>query len=93
MLRWPSRAFNPATRDQILPPKVAAALDWAARASLPVAALQVTVRLSLTSCARNLTGKPAAGSRQRRKRSVFYNALGYAVEQGHLPANPVDRIQ
>jgi hypothetical protein len=22
---------------------------------------------------------------------VFYNALGYAVEQGHLPANPVDR--
>jgi integrase len=41
----------------------------------------------------NLTGKPAAGSTQRRKRSVFYNALGYAVEQGHLPANPVDRIQ
>jgi hypothetical protein len=30
---------------------------------------------------------------QRRKRSVFYNALGYAVEQGHLAANPVDRIQ
>ena len=24
---------------------------------------------------------------------MFYNALGYAVEQGHLPANPVDRIQ
>jgi integrase len=24
---------------------------------------------------------------------VFYNALGYAVEQGHLAANPVDRIQ
>jgi hypothetical protein len=24
---------------------------------------------------------------------VFYNALGYAVEQCHLPANPVDRIQ
>ena len=32
-------------------------------------------------------GKAAAGSTQRRKRSVFYNALGYAVEQGHLPAN------
>jgi integrase len=24
---------------------------------------------------------------------VFYNALGYAVEQGHLGSNPVDRIQ
>jgi integrase len=37
--------------------------------------------------------KAAAGSTQRRKRSVFYNALGYAVEQGHLPSNPIDRIQ
>jgi integrase len=35
----------------------------------------------------------AHGSTQRRKRSVLYNALGYAVEQGHLPVNPVDRIQ
>jgi integrase len=24
---------------------------------------------------------------------VFYNALGYVVEQGHLASNPVDRIQ
>jgi hypothetical protein len=30
--------------------------------------------------AKTLTGKAAAGSTQRRKRSVFYNALGYAVE-------------
>jgi hypothetical protein len=27
------------------------------------------------------------------RRAVFYNALGYAVEQGLLGANPVDRIQ
>jgi hypothetical protein len=52
-----------------------------------------TVRLALAACARNLTGKPPAGSIQRRKRSVFYNALGYAVGQGHLASNPVDRIQ
>jgi len=51
------------------------------------------VRLALAACAKTLTGKAAAGSTQRRKRSVFYNALGYAVEQGHLAANPVDRIQ
>ena len=51
------------------------------------------MRLALAACARTLTGKAAAGSTQRRKRSVFYNALGYAVEQGHLASNPVDRIQ
>ncbi|HUZ55888.1 MAG TPA: tyrosine-type recombinase/integrase [Streptosporangiaceae bacterium] len=88
-------AFNPATRDTSPPPKIAAALDWAGRASPPVAELEdtATVRLALAACARTLTGKAAAGSTQRRKRSVFYNALGYAVEQGHLPSNPVDRIQ
>jgi len=88
-------AFNPATRDLDPAAKITAALDWAERASLPVAELEdtATVRLALAACARTLAGKPAAGSTQRRKRSVFYNALGYAVEQGHLPANPVDRIQ
>jgi hypothetical protein len=62
--------------------------------SLPVAELEDTasVRLALAACARNLAGKPAGGPTQRRKRSVFYNALGCAVEEGHLPANPVDRI-
>ena len=88
-------AFNPATREQVPPREIAAALGWVARASLPVAALDdsATVRLALGACARTLAGKAAAGSTQRRKRSVFYNALGYAVEQGHLAANPVDRIQ
>jgi len=88
-------AFNPATRDTDPPPEIAAALDWAERASLPAADLEDTaiVRLALAACAKTLTGKAAAGSTQRRKRSVFYNALGYAVEQGHLPANPVDRVQ
>ncbi len=88
-------AFNPATRDTSPPLEIAAALEWAERASLPVGELEntATVRLALAACAQTLTGKAAAGSTQRRKRSVFYNALGYAVEQGHLPANPVDRIQ
>jgi integrase len=88
-------AFNPATREASPPPEIAAALDWAERASLPVAELEdtATVRLVLAACARTLAGKAAAGSTQRRKRSVFYNALGYAVEQGHLASNPVDRIQ
>jgi hypothetical protein len=75
--------------------EIAAALGWVARASLPVSALgdPATVRLALGVCARTLARKAAAGSPQRRKRSVFYNALGYAVGQGHLASNPVDRIQ
>src|SRR5260370_38602427 len=35
-------AFNPATRDQVPPPQIAAALDWAARGSLPLSALEGT---------------------------------------------------
>ena len=75
-------AFNPATC-AITPPPHIAALDWAECASLPVTDLEDTanVRLALGACATTLAGKPAAGSTQRRKRSVFYNALGYAVEQ------------
>ena len=46
------------------------------------------MRLALSACASTLAGKAAAGSTQRRKRSVFYNALGYAVEQGHLAREP-----
>src|SRR6202167_4981464 len=58
-----SWAFNPATRDTDPPPEIAAALDWAERASLPVAELEdtATVRLVLAACARNLTGKPVGG--------------------------------
>ena len=79
-------AFNPATRDITPPPHIAAALDWAERASLPVTDPEdtATVRLALGACAATLAGKPAAGSIQRRKRSVFYSALGYAVELGRL---------
>jgi integrase len=44
-----SWAFNPATRDSDPPEKIADALDWAERASLPVAELEdtATVRLAL----------------------------------------------
>jgi hypothetical protein len=62
-----SWAFNPATRDTTPPPHIAAALDWAERASLPVTDLEntATVRLALAACAATLAGKPAAGSTRR----------------------------
>jgi hypothetical protein len=87
-------AFNPGTRNLIPPEDIAAALEWIATASLPVAALEdpAVVRAVLGACARTQAGTPAAAT-QRRKRSVFYNAVGYAVEQGLLDANPIDRIQ
>ena len=52
-----------------------------------------TVRAVLNACARRLDGKPAAATTTRRKRAVFANALGYAVERRLLPANPLGQIQ
>ena len=90
-------AFNPATRGS----STRRPQDWPTPSAgpsappCPVAKLEdtATVRLALGAWAKTLTGKAAAGSTQRRKRSVFYNALGYAVGRGHLASNPVDRIQ
>jgi hypothetical protein len=88
-------AFNPGTRNLVPPADVAAALDWAAAASVNVADLDdpAVIRAALGACAVTLGGMPAAATTQRRKRSVLYNALGYAVELGLLPANPVDKVQ
>ena len=88
-------AFNTGTRNLTPPADIAVALEWIAAASQPVAALEdpAVLRAALGACARTQAGKPAAATTQRRKRAVFYNAVGYAVEQRLLGANPVDRIQ
>jgi integrase len=90
-----SYAFNAASTSRPVPGEITGALEWMAKASLPVAALEepATVRTALNACARRLDGKPAAATTTRRKRAVFANALGYAVELRLLPANPLDRIQ
>ena len=75
-------AFNPGTRNLTAPGDIAAALEDPA-----------LLRAVLGACARTQVGTPAAATTHRRKRSVFYNAVGYAVEQGLLDANPIDRIQ
>jgi integrase len=88
-------AFNSASAGRPVPGQITGALEWIAKASLPVSALEdpATVRTALNACARRLDGKPAAATTTRRKRAVLANALGYAVELGLLPANPLDRIQ
>ena len=88
-------AFNAASTSQPAPAEISRALDWITKASRPVAALEDpdTVRAVLNACARRLDGKPAAATTTRRKRAVFANALGYAVERRLLPANPLGQIQ
>src|SRR5450759_2675468 len=86
-------AFNAASTSKPVPAEITRALVWIAKASLPVAALEDpnTVRAVLNACARRLDGKPAAATTTRRKRAVFANALGYALERRLLPANPSAR--
>ncbi len=88
-------AFNSASAGRPVSREITGALEWIAKASLPVSALEdpATARTALNACARRLDGRPAAATTTRRKRAVFANALGYAVELGLLPANPLDRIQ
>jgi len=88
-------AFVPPRRRLHPPADVEEALAWLRTASLPVTALDdpETVRRALNALAVRLDGQAAAATTVRRKRAVFYNCLGYAVERRLLPANPVDKVQ
>jgi integrase len=88
-------AFNSASASRPVPAEITLALEWIAKASLPVAALEEpdTVRVVLNACARRLDGRPAGATTTRRKRAVLANALGYAVERRLLPASPLGQIQ
>ena len=88
-------AFNPTRRATTTDPAVARALGWLARASLPVTQLsdpRVT-RATLDALMLRLDGSRAAASTIARKRAVFHDAAGYAVELGLLPANPVSQVR
>jgi integrase len=87
--------FNPRRWSTGTPAQYTAALAWLERASVPVVELDSaeTVRRVLDGLCVRLDGKPAAASTVRRKRVIFYNAIGYAVERGLLDANPIDRLQ
>ena len=51
------------------------------------------LRPALDALALRMDGRPAAASTVSRKRAIFYNALEYAVELGHLPSNPIPAIK
>jgi hypothetical protein len=89
-------AFNAQQRRSRAPdPGTASALAWLARASLPVSQLSDPhiIRAALDGLCTRLDGSPAAANTISRKRAVFHGALGYAVELGLLPANPVSWVQ
>lgn len=89
-------AFNAGRRAAGEPPReIAEALAWVVKSVRPVSALRdlSVTRGVLDALAVKLDGKPAAATTVYRKRAVFYNALGLAVERRLLPANPIDQVQ
>lgn len=87
-------AYNPRRWNDDPPPDYSAALEWVEKASRPINEFDsAAVRRILDGLCIKIDGKPAAASTVHRKRAVFYNALGHAVEVGHLDANPIDILQ
>ncbi|MFF1836789.1 tyrosine-type recombinase/integrase [Streptomyces sp. NPDC058231] len=90
-----SWAFNMTRRTEEPPADVAKVLAWFERKSLPTSALtdRMHVRAALDALTKKLDGSTAAASTIRRKRAIFHNALGYAVDAGHLSQNPLPQVQ
>jgi integrase len=88
-------AFMPNKPEADQPDDVAEILRWVAKASLTIPDLTdtPTIRRALNALSLKMDGKAAAANTVRRKRGVFYNALGYAVELDLLAANPIDKVQ
>jgi len=88
-------AFNMNRREEEPPAELAKVLAWFERKSLPTSALadRMKVRAALDALTEKLDGKTAAASTIRRKRAIFHNALGYAVEAGLLSDNPLPNVQ
>lgn len=90
-----SWAFNVKRWDEEPPPDVKEILAWFDRKSLPVSALseKMLVRRALNACTKRMDGKTSAGSVIARKRAIFHQALGYAVDAEMLAENPMHALQ
>lgn len=88
-------AFCAANDDREPPAEVAAALDWIAAASRPVAELGETAaaRALLDAGTRTVDGSASAPSTQRHRRKALSGLLAFAVEQGLLPVNPLAGVR
>ncbi|MFD5387580.1 tyrosine-type recombinase/integrase [Streptomyces sp. NPDC127074] len=90
-----SWAFNVKRWTEDPPADVQRTLEWVERHAVPMSALDdpLLLRKVLTAFTVRLDGKPAAASVVRRKRAIFHNALGFAVEARRLDANPLPQVQ
>jgi hypothetical protein len=86
-------AFNPA-RPAPADGPAAPILDWIQRASLPIGRLAepAVLRTALDALTIRSDGSRAAANTVIRKHAVFHSALTYAVENGLLADNPLDKI-
>ncbi|MFD3946826.1 tyrosine-type recombinase/integrase [Streptomyces sp. NPDC058579] len=77
------------------PVDVAEALAWVERKSVPTSALsdRMVVRKALDACARRLDGKTSSGSVIARKRAIFHQSLGLAVDAELLAENPLPAVR
>ncbi|WP_436788579.1 tyrosine-type recombinase/integrase [Yinghuangia sp. YIM S10712] len=85
----------PPRRGADRPADVAKAIAWLEKASMPVADLKEAKHIHdvLDALGRKLDGTAAGAETTRRKRSVLYNVLDYAVELEHLATNPIDKVK
>jgi integrase len=97
LLRRALREYElpPSSRQLPRSPDLATALRWLEKASLPLADLTdaAVVRPALDALALLMDGHAAAATTSRRRRSVFYNVLQYAMELELLDYNPVDKLR
>ncbi|AGP55898.1 MULTISPECIES: tyrosine-type recombinase/integrase [Streptomyces violaceusniger group] len=90
-----SWAFNMNRWKEDPPTDVERILTWVERNTVPVSALDdpLLLRKVLTAFTLRLDGEHAAASVIRRKRAIFHNALGFAVEARRLTTNPLPQVQ
>ncbi len=87
--------FNVNRWKEETPTDVAALLAWVERKSVPTSQLsdRMLVRRALDACARRLDGKTSSGSVIARKRAIFHQALGIAVDAELLGENPMAALK
>ncbi|RKE19634.1 tyrosine-type recombinase/integrase [Streptomyces sp. TLI_171] len=90
-----SWAFNVNRWTEEPPARVQKILTWVERQSMAMSELDdpLVMRKVLTAFARNLDGSKSSPHTVKRKRAIFNNALGYAVEARRLPGNPLSQVQ
>lgn len=90
-----SYAFNMNRWSEEAPEEVRRILAWVEAHTVNMSALDdpLLLRKVLTGFTLRLDGQPAAASVVRRKRAIFHNSLGFAVEARRLAVNPLPQVQ